>query len=910
MNQDQHWHALRVDEAFEALETTPEGLTEEQTRQRLEQYGPNEIESGERVSRWEILLHQFKNPLLIVLFAAAIISTLAGEYADTVVILVVIAINTGLGFFQESSAESALEDLRQKAAPEAEVLRRAADGKSIKTTVKAAEVVPGDVILLEAGSRVPADARIFQATRIEVDESMLTGESLPVAKGTEPLALNLPMADRTNLVYGGTSLTAGRGQAVVFATGEKSEIGEIATLIRDTEKAEAPLSNRTADLSRLLGFLAVGASALTLVLGLIQGYVFQQLFLLALAIAVSAIPEGLPAAMTIALAVGVNRMAKRNALIRQLAVVDTLGLTTAICSDKTGTLTRNEMTVQQLYVGGQTLHVTGVGIRPQGEWQTPEGEPVDFGRNRVAELALHIGLLCNNSEITRQKQDGEERWEVRGDPTEGALVVAAAKAGLRKEELEQAFPRVEEIPFSSDRKFMATFHQQDERVGVYVKGSPETVLALSSAILLNGASRPLTEEMREQVRQQNQGMANQALRVLGLAYREVQTEQAERIREALDDGRSELTFVGLVGMIDPPRPEIVEAVDSCRRAGIRVIMATGDHQLTAKAIAREVGILPKDNERVLTGQDIEQMDETELDEATREVNAFARVSPAHKHRLVESLRRHGHIVAMTGDGVNDAPALQAAEIGVAMGITGTDVTKDTADMVLTDDNFASIVNAVEEGRTVFENVRKVVKFLLSTNGGEVITILISLLLFPVGTIIITPIQILWVNLVTDGLLVAPLAMEPKEMNVMDEPPRHRETPVIDRRILRNILYLASFMVVGTLFVFGYTLNTRTPLHAQTMAFATMAMFQVFNSLNCRSRTHSITKLGLFSNPYLLVGIALSVVLQIIANRVPVVRGFMGTEPLTLADWGLVVAVSSTILVGDELRKLFAQRKNG
>ncbi|MFP4396330.1 MAG: cation-translocating P-type ATPase [Anaerolineales bacterium] len=921
MNHNHPWHTYEIEKVFSILETAHSGLSVEEAQRRLEKYGPNEIETDEGVNPLEILWAQIKNPLVFVLVAAAAISLLAGKSADAIVIGVVILVNTMIGFFQEYQAEAALESLKEQAAPEAEVVRECSDvGDCVEMRIPTAEVVPGDIILLDAGSRVPADARLIDAVNLEVEEAMLTGESLSVRKTTAPLEKeDLTLGERTNLVYGGTIITNGRGRAVVYATGSQTEMGKIATLIQETEKLESPLQKQTLDLSRKLGILAAGVATLTVILGLLTQLPREDIFLFALASAVSSIPEGLPAVMSITLAIGVNRMAKRNAIIRRLQAVDTLGAATVICTDKTGTLTSNQMTVRQIMVDKKVIRVTGVGFEPEGYFER-DGERYDPTGTPDLRKALQIGALCNNARLVQHppehgegeaEADGEPTWEIRGDPTEGALVVAAAKAGYYKENLESQMHRIDELPFSSDTKFMATFHEgQEGQVWVYVKGAPETIVERCPQIVENGKPREMTEADREFITEENHRMASEALRVLATAYQIIAPDEVNDFKEALEYGhvdKANLIFVGLAGMIDPPRREVPEAVARCKRAGIRVIMATGDHKITGAAIARDVGILEEGGE-AMTGGEVERLSDEELDAALDRVSVFARVAPEHKHRLVEGLQQKGHVVAMTGDGVNDAPALQAAQIGVAMGITGTDVTKETAEMVLTDDNFASIVNAVEEGRVVFQNVRKVVKFLLATNIGEDITLLSSLVLFAAKGLIISPVQILWVNLVTDGILDITLAMEPKEGDVMDEPPRDPNMGIINREILQNILFVAIFMAVGTLWMFSRVDRSASLARAQTIAFTTLAMFQVFNSLNCRSRTKSVFQLGLFKNRYLIGAIALSILLQLFAGLAPFMQTALGTVPLTGREWGLIVLVASSIFVAEELRKFVRQRR--
>jgi P-type Ca2+ transporter type 2C len=907
--EQQLWHTLDREETFAALDTGFSGLKVAEAERRLAEYGPNELDTGQKVSKLAILWAQVKNPLVFVLLFAAGISLLAGKTADAIVIGVVIIVNSLIGFFQEYRAEEALESLKAQAAPEAEVVRESARlGDAIELRIPTVEIVPGDIILLDAGSKVPADARLVEAANLEVEEAMLTGESLSSRKTLDPLpGEDLPVADRTNLVFGGTIVTNGRGRAVVYATGKQTEMGKIATLIQETEKAESPLQKQTLDLGRKLGVFALAASLMTVVLGLVRGMGLQEVFLFALASAVSAIPEGLPAVMSITLAVGVSRMAKRNAIIRRLPAVDTLGAATVICTDKTGTLTTNQMTVQQVMADGKTMHVTGVGFAPQGRFLRDD-KPYDPTATPDLRLALHIGAMCNDARLVRHHHEHDYTWEIRGDPTEGALVVAAAKAGHYKEALDARLHRIDELPFNSKTKFMATFHQgQEGQVWVFLKGAPETVLEHCPQIRVNAIAQPMSDADRKFILEENHRMASEALRVLGLAYQIISPEEVEAFKEALEYGhKADMVFVGLAGMMDPPRPEVPEAVRRAKRAGIRVIMATGDHKVTGEAIARQVGILSGD-ERVLTGPELQHLSDEELDAIIEETAVFARVAPEHKHRIVESLQRLGHVVAMTGDGVNDAPALQAAQIGVAMGITGTDVTKETAEMVLTDDNFSSIVNAVEEGRVVFQNVRKVVKYLIATNFGEILTILSSILIFPVGRLIFNPVQILWVNLVTDGLLDITIALEPKEGDVMEEPPRRPNARVINTQILLNTVYVAIFMALGVLWMFGRASDNGELIRAQTIAFTTLAMYQVFNALNVRSQRKSLFELGLFTNPYLIGAIFVSVLLQFLATRLPLLQVALGTVALRWADWGLIVLVSSSIFIADEARKLAGRR---
>jgi P-type Ca2+ transporter type 2C len=883
-------------------------LTNEEAAKRLEEYGRNKIEEEGDTGWLKILIHQFINPLVFVLVVAAVIALVADKMIDTIVIGVVIIVNAAIGFFQEFRAEAAISALRKRAAPKADVLRCENGDDCEQTSIPAEEVVPGDVILLESGDKVPADARLFEAKNLKLDESMLTGESVPVTKTIEPFEEELSLGDRTNLVFGGTIVTEGRGKAIIYATGQKSQMGKIATLIQETEKVESPLQIQTNQLGKKLGFLAFFAGSLIFLMGFIRGYDLESLLLFSIAAVVSSIPEGLPAVMTITLAVGVNRMARRNAIIRRLPAVDTLGATTIISTDKTGTLTTNQMTVKEIFTAGDVIEVSGTGFDPEGDFLLDD-EKINVDDHKPLKEIMKVGVLCNDTSLVQQDEGDENKWEIVGDPTEGALIVASRKAGFIKKELEEEYPRIDEIPFSSEKKFMATFHDTPEgEVMAYVKGAPETILERCSRIIRDDGDEELQSADKEKILEVNEEMAKDALRVLAVAYKYIGKDEIENTIERLDNGKGEMVFGGLIGMIDPPRPEVTEAIDRCKRAGVKVMMVTGDHKITGEAIARQVKIYDE-GQKVFTGQELDQMSDDELDDVILETAVFARVSPDHKQRIVASLQRHGHVVAMTGDGVNDAPALKSAQIGVAMGITGTDVTKETAEMVLTDDNFASIVNAVEEGRVVFQNVRKVVQFLITTNVGEVLTLLGAIWLLPTGQLIFTPVQILWVNLVTDGILDITIALEPKEGDVMDEKPRKPESRIIDRGMFFQVIYVAIFMAIGTLWVYLSELNSGDTQRAQTMAFITIAMFQVFNSFNVRSRTRSLFQLGVFSNKYLIVAIFISVSLLVLVTLVPFLQIALNTIPLALRDWGLIVLVTSSVFIAGELMKLVWRKRN-
>ncbi len=904
MNLDAAFHAIEAEEALEHLESDPEGLDQNEAQERLDQFGPNELQETERVTKLDILIEQFKNPFVYILVIAGVISVIGGHEVDAIVIGVIILINAAIGFFQEYRAEESIQALMERAAPEATVRRRT-NGESEEMDIPASEVVPGDIVLLNTGAQVPADARLLETANLDVNESALTGESVAVSKTVDPVDEKAEVAERTSLVYGATAITRGRGTAVVIATGHDTEIGQIATMIKETEKGESPLRQQLVSLGKKFVYLAASMSALVLVIGLLRGFELAEIFMLALAMAVSSTPVALPAVLTITLSAGVNRMAARNAMIRVLRAVDTLGAATVIVSDKTGTLTSNQMTVQRMSVDDQTIEDSGIGFDPEGSFAQDE-EEIDPSENQLLTLALKIGALCNDSELQYDEED--DAYTVRGDPTEGALVVAAAKAGWDLDELRDDYPRVDEIPFDSQKRYMATFHKQpdSDQILVFVKGAVGRVLEMVESMRMPDENVPIND-MHDTIVERDEEMAESALRVLALAYLEIDENEISDTREALEDDEAILTLVGLSGMLDPARPEVTDSVAQSKRAGIRVIMATGDNLLTGEAIAEEIGILNEDGQS-MRGSEVEDLDDDALDSAMEETQVFARVSPSHKHRLVGSLQRMGHVVAMTGDGVNDAPALQAAEIGIAMGITGTDVTRETSDMVLMDDNFASIVAAIEEGRAVFQNVRKVVKFLLATNLGEILTILGSLIVLGADVPIVAPLQLLWVNLVTDGTVVYAVAMEPKEEDVMEFAPRKPDTPILNTEIMWNALFVAVFMAIGTLYIFTTSRDANGLAYAQTMAFTTLAMFQVWNALNVRSHTRSFFQLSPLRNRWLPVAVAVSITLQILANQLGIFQLALDTVPLSFSDWVPIVAVSSSVFIADEVRKLVARMR--
>ncbi|HEY9072526.1 MAG TPA: HAD-IC family P-type ATPase, partial [Desulfobaccales bacterium] len=749
-------HTLNPGQVLELLGTGPGGLSQQEARERLSLYGPNELTVGKKISPLRIFFRQFQNLLIAILIAATVISFLLGESLDAWVILAIVLACVVLGFVQEYRAEQAAAALRQMAAPEATVVR---DGQEV--VVPAREVVPGDLLVLHTGDRVAADARLLEVVNLKADEALLTGESTAVNKDAAILAAEeTAIADQLCMVFGGTVITYGRGRAVVTATGMETQFGRIARMLSEVEEEQTPLERRMVTIGRTLSLICLVVAAVAVVLGVLRGHGWLEMLIWGISLAVAAVPESLPAVVTGALAIGTTRMARRHAIVKRLPAVETMGCTTVICTDKTGTLTKNEMTARRLFLAGREIEVTGSGYEPVGRFSSG-GHELLADREPVLAMAARISLLCNDAAL----EETGGVWTVRGDPTEGALLVLGRKAGLDYRELLQTRPRVAEIPFSSETKRMSTFHGAPEGLLMCLKGAPESLLHLATKVLTAGGERPLTGDDRRQILHEAGRMAHEALRVLGLAYRRVK-KLPQLSPEAAE---VDLVWVGLAGLMDPPRPEAKEAVARCRRAGIRVIMVTGDHPDTASAIAREIGLVPPEQKRhvVLTGLDLNRLGDAELLVALKETRVFARVAPDHKLRLVDLLKAQGEVVAMTGDGVNDAPALKRADIGVAMGLTGTEVTKQTAAMILADDNFASLVAAVEEGRAIFDNIKKYLVYLLSCNLAEILVLTGAFFLgMPLPLIAL---QILWVNLTTDGLPALALGVDPKAPDIMRRP---------------------------------------------------------------------------------------------------------------------------------------------
>jgi Ca2+-transporting ATPase len=872
------WHDLSGPDAARRLETVPErGLEDAQARERLARHGENRLAEKPPRSKWLVFADQFRSLLILVLVAAAVLAGAIGDVKDAVVILLVVLINALLGFWQENRAEATLAALKKMLSPEARVRR----GGRVEV-IPATGLVPGDVVLLEAGDRVPADGRLLVAHNVEIEEAALTGESQPAAKdAAQIVAADAPLAERTNLAYLNTVVTRGRAELLVTATGMATEMGRLTGMLEAAEPGPTPLQIQLDGLGRRLAVIAGVVVSLILVLGLLRGQPWMDTLLTSIALAVAAIPEGLPAVVTVTLALGMHRMARNRAIVKKLAAVETLGSTTVICSDKTGTLTLNQMTARAVWFRGGRYRVSGEGYAAAGDI-APLG---DAGQADLKPL-LQAAALCNDSRI----RDGQ----LIGDPTEGALLALAAKGGV--DPAAAGLPRIAELPFDSAHKFMATFHRDGDQVRLFVKGAPDVLLERAAAWLdADGREAPLDAPARARIVAENEAMARQAMRVLAVAGKAIPADAFDP-RGDLMAHVGGLAFLGLAGIIDPPRPEAREAIRLCRRAGIRVKMITGDHRLTAAAIARDLGL---DGE-VVSGRELDGMSPADLDARIEDIAVFARVAPEHKVRIVQQLKARGHVVAMTGDGVNDAPALKNADIGVAMGITGTEVTKEAATMVLTDDNFATIVGAVKEGRVIYDNLVKFVRFQLSTNMGAIQTVLGASLLG--WSTPFTAIQILWINIIMDGPPAMTLGVEPARPGVMDAPPRPREARILTARRLAVLLFYGFIMAAGTLALFLHA-RPQGEAYALTLAFTAFVLFQFFNIFNARAEYGSAFSAGFFSNRWLWLALAGVLSLQVVVVHWGPAQAVFDTVDLALADWLLAAAVASSVLWLDELRKL-------
>jgi Ca2+-transporting ATPase len=887
---EEQWHNLQGDEALQTLGSRHSGLSEAEAEARLLQYGANELKGKKKAPTVLVFLRQFLSPLIYVLIAAVVISFVVQHYIDALVILGVLLLNAIVSFIQETRAEKAMEALVQMAAPKANV-RRDSELKQIP----ARAVVPGDILLLETGDRVPADARLIELSNLKVNEATLTGESMPVDKHTAVLGEGVPIAERKNLAFMGTTVSYGRAMAVAVRTGMSTELGKIAGAIREVKAEKTPLQKSVSKLSRYLIIILLSVIAIMVVAGLLKGLDRLELVLLAVAAAVSVIPEGLPAVVTVVLAIGMQTMARHNAVIRRLVAVETLGSATVICSDKTGTLTMNEMTVRRIYVDGRWIEVTGEGYEPSGEFHW-DGQMLNSAQEEVLGLHLRVGALCNDALLT----SGDGQYSIHGDPTEGALVVAAAKAGMNKEKLEKNSPRLDEIPFQSEKQYMATLHHRDgEGRVVYVKGAAERLLSLSKNMLTGKGILPLGQAESEQIMQAVVSMAKEAKRVIATAYVELPSE-VEDLKD--EDIRGKLIFIGLTGMDDPPRREAKEAVQLCKQAGIKVVMITGDYKVTAESVASQLGLSPG---KTVTGAELQAMSDEELSQQIENISVFARIEPLHKLRIVNAFKTHGHVVAMTGDGVNDAPALKAANIGIAMGITGTAVAKEASDMVLADDNFESVVAAVDEGRVIFNRLRNVIFFLLSTSLGEILALTLSV--FFVGKAPLLAVQIIWNNLVTDTAVAVPLGLEPKFGDELKQPPRHPNVGIIFPGLLLRVVFMAIMMGVGIFLVFNWAQQRVSLQEARTIVFASMVVFEWFRAFNARSDEHTVFSLGVFRNRWLVIFVSIAILLQIAVIYVPFLQIAFSTVPLSIDKWGIAVLAGGSLFAVDEIRKALFPR---
>ena len=917
------WHAKKIEETLQDLDTKEIGLSQEEARKRLEKFGLNELKKEKGTSPIKMFFEQFADILMIILLIAVglsigsyFIKQDVGELYDAMVIVAIVLATATLGFVEEFRSEKAVEALKKMTAPTAIVMR---SGKEEK--IPTSEIVPGDIILLYTGDKIPADARLIEAFNLKIDEAALTGESAPVNKNVAALSEETPFNDRKNMTFTGTIVVYGRGKAVATSTGMSTEFGKIAKMVQTTKEETTPLEKRTSSIGKWIGVLSIVICLTVAAIGFVEGRDWLDMVLWGISLAVAAVPEALPAIVTGTLAVGMYRMAKVNAIVKRLPAVETLGCTSVICSDKTGTMTKGEMTVQRIYVNGKAIKVSGVGYEPNGEFLF-EDKKIDPSGEELR-ILLKTATLCNDAKLEKETQT--ERWIIKGDPTEGALIVTAAKAELWKEELEKKEPRIAEIPFSSERKCMTTFHELPVKKMAYMKGAPEIVLAKCSKIFSNGKTRKLNAEDKTEILKVNEAMARQALRNLGFAFRDLPEDTADLDEKTEKD----FTFIGIMGMIDPPREEVKDAIYTCGKAGISVVMVTGDHKLTAVAVARELNLLGEneEEEKVLTGEELEKMNDEQLANVVENVVIYARVSPEHKMRIVKAWKAKGRVVAMTGDGVNDAPALKLSDIGVSMGITGTEVTKEASDMVLTDDNFASIVKAAREGREIYDNIKKYLTYLLRCNIMEILVMFIAVVAVPYlamiispgsnpaavsdATIALTATQLLWVNLTTDGLPAIALGVDPGDPDLMERKPRDPNESVFTRDVKTYLTIVPLLMTALLLFGYFYYKpweGIHQLTEARTQLLTAMIMMELTNAISARSLKYSVFKVGVFKNRFLWYAILSSFGLQLLVLYTPGLSGLFDVNPPEPLDWAFAILFTIIVFGSLELGKYIASKR--
>ena len=888
------WWSFSTEQAYRELDTDPnQGLSSATAKTRLENYGYNELLEPKSPSLFKLFLSQFSSFIVWVLIIAAILAGILGEWVDAIAILVIVILNAIIGFVQEINAKSSLAALKKLATPTCKVIR---DG--VLQTVLSKEIVPGDLILLEAGDLIPADGRVVQSAQLSTQEASLTGESLPIHKMIDPLAKSeLPIGDRKNMAFMGTTVLSGKGHMLATTTGLNTELGRIASLLSEGKEEQTPLQIRLAGLGRRLVFLCLGIIAIVFILGILQGNSFLNVFLIATSLAVAAVPEGLPAIVTIALAIGVRKMAKRKALIRRLPSVETLGCASVICTDKTGTLTKNEMSVRKMWVNQEQIDVSGAGYAPEGNFEL-KSQTISLADFPELKRLLETGILCNSANLTHESQG----WQITGDPTEGALIVAAEKGGLKKQELEAINPLLGEIPFDSERKRMSVLRKTSNGNILFVKGAPDLILNHCQTVLLRKGKVPLTPLLKQEILDANHNFATGALRVLAMAYREIESDK--NIDASMEEN---LTFIGLAAMMDPPRAEAKQAVQTCMKAGILPVMITGDHKDTAEAIAKELGLMTEES-LAICGIELQQMSDEDLKKSLRNIRIYARVSAEHKLRIVQMWRSLGEVVAVTGDGVNDAPAIKAADIGIAMGIKGTDVTKEAADMIITDDNFASIVNAVEEGRGIYDNIIKFVNYLLSSNIAELMVIFAGMAIGfkdSAGNpfVSLSAVQLLFLNLVTDGFPAIALGIDPIDPKAMERQPRKSSEPILSFRFSLQLVLVSSVIATGTLIACHFGLRTSATL-GQTMALTTLVVLELVRVQMVRSQYH----IGFFSNRWIIGALASSLFIQLMVIYLPPLQKVFGTVGLGLNEWGVIAIVTLGVGIGGYvISRIFQKR---